>query len=76
MRVGMGYDVHMLKNMETGMLLKELMNASINAATIPEEIFGSTTLKNACALPQPSVQAISSIEKSNCSSAEPTTRMT
>ena len=38
------------RNMDTGMLLKELMNASMKADEIPEVTLGSTTLKNAAFL--------------------------
>ena len=62
--------------METGMLLKELMNASMNAEEIPEVTFGRTTLKNAAPFGHPRLHAASSMEKSNCSIEEPTTRIT
>ena len=62
--------------MDTGMLLKELMNASMNAEEIPEVTFGRTTLKNAVPFGHPRLHAASSMEKSNCSIEEPTTRIT
>ena len=64
------------KNMDTGILLKELINASINAEEIPLVTFGSTILKKAAVFGHPRLQAASSIEKSNCSMEEPTTRIT
>ena len=63
------------KNMDTGTLLKELIKASINAAKMPEVIFGKRMLKKACTLVHPKVQAASSIETSVCSMADPTTRI-
>ena len=59
-----------------GILLNELIKASIKADEIPEVTLGRTTLKNAAPLGHPRLQAASSIEKSNCSIAEPTTRIT
>ena len=64
------------RNMDTGILLKELINASIKAEEMPEVTLGRTTLKNAAPLGHPRLQAASSTEKSNCSMEEPTTRIT
>ena len=61
------------RNMDTGILLKELIKASMKAAEIPDVIFGSTTLKNAEILPHPRLHAASSTEKSNWSRLDPTT---
>ena len=59
------------RNMDTGMLLKELINASMKADEIPEVTLGRTTLKNAACLGHPRLQAASSMEKSNCSMEDP-----
>ena len=53
-----------VKNMDTGILLNELIKASIKADEIPEVTLGRTTLKNAAPLGHPRLQAASSIEKS------------
>ena len=64
-----------VKNIETGILLNELMKASKKLEMIPLEIFGRTILKNVVNLLHPKLQATSSIEKSNCSSEAPTIRI-
>ena len=64
------------KNIDTGTLLNEFTNESMNAAKIPEVIFGKSTVAKALFFVQPSVQAASSIDKSTCSILEPTTRIT
>ena len=48
----------------------------MNAEEIPEVTLGRTTLKKALPLGQPKLQAASSTDTSNCSIAEPTTRIT
>ena len=64
------------KNIETGTLLNEFTNANMNAAKIPEVIFGKSIVAKALFLVHPSVHAASSIETSTCSILEPTTRIT
>ncbi|KAF5043374.1 hypothetical protein DSECCO2_502910 [anaerobic digester metagenome] len=59
--------------METGILLNEFINASMNEANIPEEILGRTIFINDLDFVHPSVQAASSMLKSKCSRLEPTT---
>lgn len=60
------------KNIDTGTLLNEFTNASINAAKIPEVIFGKSIVAKALFFVHPSVHAASSIETSTCSILEPT----